>query len=41
MSSEYDAVPSYLGELEVQCIAEAETYVDWKLRREDEIAAFF
>ena len=32
--SEYDAVPSYLG-------AEPETYADWKLRHEDEIAAFF
>ena len=39
--SEYDAVPSYLGELEVQCIAEPEMYADWKFRREDEIAAFF
>ena len=39
--SEDDAVPSYLGQLEVQCIAEPETYADWKLRREDEIAAFF
>ena len=39
--SEYDAVPSYLGELEVQCIAEPETYADWKLRRDNEIAAFF
>ena len=37
---EHDAVPSYLGELEVQCVAEPETYVDWKLPREDAIAAF-
>ena len=27
--SEYDAIPSYMGELDVQCIAEPETYADW------------
>ena len=39
--SEYDAIQVYLGELEIQCIATPETYVDWKFRREDEIAGFF
>ena len=34
----HDAVPSYLSELEVQCIATPETYADWKVCREDEIA---
>ena len=38
MQSEHDAVPSYLSELEVQCIATPETHAGWKVRREDEIA---
>ena len=38
--SEYDAVPSYLGEQEVQCIATPETCAGWEFRREDEIAGF-
>ena len=36
--SEHDAVPSYLSELEVQCIATPETHAGWKVRREDDIS---
>ena len=35
-----DAIQVFLGELEIQCIATPETYADWKIRREDEIAGF-
>jgi len=38
VQSEHDAIHSYLGELEKQCIAKPETYAERKASREAEIA---
>ena len=38
LQKEYEAIHWYLGELETPCIATPETYADWKVCREDEIA---
>merc|ERR1712064_159522 len=38
VQSEHDAIHSYLGELEKQCVAVPETYAERKAHREAEIA---